>query len=211
MPTRVSHAVTTLIVVTTLLLAGCVQERASEKPPIHINPNMDKQPKYRPQDHSGFFADGATMRVPVEGTVARGELRDNSEYYIGRDANGELIKMLPDEVKVSRQLLLRGRERYDIYCAPCHGRVGDGKGIIVSRGLIPPPRFHSDNLRGMPDGHIFDVISNGIRNMPAYRYQIPVDDRWAIVAYFRALQKSQNAGPEDIPKSVLDSLRQETQ
>jgi mono/diheme cytochrome c family protein len=196
-----------VLVLAFLLAGGCVQERPSEKPPIHINPNMDNQPKYRPQSESQFFADGSTMRVPVAGTVAQGELRASTASYTGKDNQGRFIPALPDTVKVNMQLLTRGQQRYNIYCGPCHGRVGNGKGIMVSRGYVPPPTFHSDRLREILDGYIFDVITNGVRNMPAYRYQVLVADRWAIVAYFRALQRSQNARLEDIPQSMRESVR----
>ena len=196
-----------VLVLALILVGGCVQERPSEKPPIHINPNMDNQPKYRPQSESEFFADGSTMRVPVAGTVAQGELRANTAYFTGMDSKGRFIATLPDTVKVNMQLLTRGQERYNIYCSPCHGRVGDGKGIMVNRGYVPPPTFHSERLREIPDGHVFDVITNGVRNMPSYRYQVPVADRWAIVAYFRALQRSQNAQFEDIPQSMREEVR----
>jgi mono/diheme cytochrome c family protein len=184
-----------------------VRERTSEKPPIHINPNMDNQPKYRPQSESDFFDNGATMRVPVAGTVARGELHASTTYYTGKDAAGNLVASMPDTVKVTMPLLKRGQVEYNVYCSPCHGRVGDGKGIMVTRGYVPPPTFHSERLREIPDGHIFDVITNGVRNMPAYRYQISVDDRWAIVAYFRALERSQNAALEDIPEPMREKVR----
>lgn len=104
------------------------------------------------------------------------------------------------------QLLQRGQERFNIYCSPCHGKTGDGKGIIVQRGMLPPPSFHEARLLQAPDGHFFDVISNGIRNMPTYRHQIPVSDRWAIVAYLRALQRSQNATINDIPVDLRGNV-----
>ena len=105
------------------------------------------------------------------------------------------------------QLIERGQQRFNIYCSPCHGRTGDGRGIVVQRGLLPPPSFHDDRLRKVGDGHIFDVISNGIRNMPSYRAQIPVDDRWAIVSYFRALQRSQNASINDVPAEMRGAIK----
>lgn len=186
------------VLISSLWLTGCFQGMPSEKPPIHINPNMDSQPRYNPQAESAFFVDGATMRQPVPGTVARGELRADDAFYRGISAAGDTIRRNP--LPVTMQVLQRGQERYDIFCAPCHGAVGDGKGIVVQRGYLPPPTFHSDLLRSYPDGHIYNVISNGIRNMPAYKHQIPVNDRWAIVAYFRALQRSQNASLNDIPE-----------
>lgn len=196
-----------LVLLATVFTVGCYQGRPSDKPPIHLNPNMDNQPKYRPQAESRFFADSATMRPLVPGTVARGELHDDLQYYTGRDARGNLISGLPDTVKLTMQLLKRGQERFNIYCSPCHGRVGDGKGIMVTRGYVPPPDFHDDRIREMPDGQIFEVITNGVRNMPAYRFQITQADRWAIIAYIRALERSQNASLEDIPQPMRDKIK----
>ena len=180
--------------------SGCFRGTPSEKPPIHVNPNMDNQEKYLPQAESRFFVNGAAMQPPVPGTVARGELRDDDAYFQGMDANGKPIKKIP--VPITMHMLKRGQERFNIYCAPCHSKVGDGKGMVVKKGFLPPPTFHSDLIRSYPDGHIFDVISNGIRNMPTYAPQIPVPDRWAIVAYFRALQRSQYAKIEDLPEEI---------
>jgi mono/diheme cytochrome c family protein len=195
------------LVITLALLAlvvGCTRNRPSDKTPIHLNQNMDDQEKYKAQAASPFFNDGKAMRNPVEGTVARGQLRENVVYYTGKDQNGKLVKESP--VPLTMDLLKRGQERYDIYCSPCHGRIGDAQSMVVKRGWVPPPAsLHDDRLRDIEDGHIFDVITNGIRNMPAYKYQIPVEDRWAIVAYFRALQKSQNASADEVPASARRS------
>lgn len=187
------------------LLIGCSREMPSRRPPIHPNPNMDQQEKFRPQEENDFFADGSSMRVPVVGTIARDQWHpDSAFYYTGRNEDSVLIKRNPE--RITMELLERGRDRYDIYCAPCHSRIGDGQGIVVKRGLVPPPSFHDDRLRTIEDGHIFEVISDGLRNMPPYRYQIPVKDRWAIVAYFRALQRSQNATVIDVPPDVRGTL-----
>jgi len=187
-----------------LIMIGC-QGTPSENSPIHLNPNMDQQKRYDPQQESGFFADGRTMRKPVEGTVARGDLRLDQAYFAGTDANGEKITYIPMDLNID--VLERGRERYDIFCSPCHSRVGDGKGIIMQYEYpIPPPSFHEPRVREFADGYYFDLISNGVRNMPSYKHQINVEDRWAIVAYVRALQRSQNAGKSDVPASVLNDL-----
>ncbi len=201
------HRVSFVLLTTVILASGCAREKPSQEPPVHLNPNMDLQPKYRPQAESKFFSDGATMRVPVAGTVARGELKANTEYFDGRDAGGEYIIGMPDSVAVTMNLLERGQQRFNIYCSPCHGRIGDGKGIIVTRGYVPPPTFHSDRIRQMPNGQIFDVVTNGLRNMPAYKYQIPVEDRWAIISYLRALERSQNATVEDVPQPMRDEIK----
>ena len=185
-------------------MAGCTRHRTSEDPPIHLNPNMDIQPRYNPQAESEFFEDGATMRPLVPGTVARGYLGDDIGLVTGRNRAGEYIE---NPAVIDMRLLKRGRERYDIFCSPCHSRAGDGKGIMIQRGYLPPPSFYDARLLEVADGYIFEVISNGIRNMPKYRYQIPVEDRWAIVAYVRALQRSQTATLDDIPEDVQESLK----
>jgi cytochrome c len=166
---------------------------------------MFKQPKYKAQSQSEFFTDGATMRQPVPGTIAADSLREDRAFYYGRDERDSLLAKMP--VPVTMQLLKRGQERFNIYCAPCHGQTGDGQGIMVQRGYLPPPSYHQDRLRKASDGYIFDVITNGVRNMPSYRHQIPVADRWAIVAYQRALQRSQNANVNDIPLELRESVK----
>ena len=188
-----------------LSLAGCGRGRPSKNPPIHLNPNMDNQEKYKAQARSNYFTDGSAMRQPVPGTVAQGFLRDDDTYYLGIEADGSFVKKAP--IEYDMLLLKRGRERYDIYCSPCHSRIGDGRGIMVSRGYLPPPTFHSDRIRNVPDGEIFNVITHGVRNMPAYAHQINVDDRWAIVCYLRALQRSQSAGLEDVPEELREKVK----
>ena len=187
-----------------LFFLGC-QGRPSENTPIHLNPNMDDQPKFEAMEKSAFFPDKASMRMPVEGTVARGQLNENTAYFQGKDADGKFVKNAP--VPYSTEIMNHGRQRFDIYCAPCHGRTGDGQGIVVKKGFMPPPSFHIDRMRQVEDGYVFDVISRGIRNMPSYAYQIPVADRWAIVTYFRALQRSQNATAKDVPESIKANLK----
>jgi mono/diheme cytochrome c family protein len=188
-----------------MLAAGCFRGLPSDDPPIHVISDMDKQPRYNPQAEGAFFADGSAMRPPVPGTVARGQLHEDQAYYFGRDVSGEFLKIAP--VHVTAQILQRGRERYDIYCSPCHSRVGDGHGIMVDRGYTPPPTFHSERVREIADGYIFDVITNGVRTMPSYADQINADDRWAIITYIRALQRSQNAGLQDVPEELRESIR----
>ena len=166
---------------------------------------MDSQQKYKPQSLSKFFTDGSTMRHPVEGTIARGSLNADEVYYTGKtDKSEEFVKKSP--VKITAKGMERGRERFNIYCAVCHGGAGDAKSIMVEKGYIPPPSFHSDLIRNYPDGHIFNVITNGVRNMPSYKFQIPVKDRWLIVNYLRALQRSQNADLEDVPQNKRDRV-----
>lgn len=192
-----------------LLLVGC-RGSQSEAPPIHPHLGMDFQERFNAQDDNPLFADNAAMRKPPTGTVPRGQLRENSALFAGRTADGEYVEQVP--VAVDRAVLERGQERYDIYCAPCHGKTGDGNGIIM-RGdydYTPAPSFHIERLRQVTDGYVYDVITNGVRNMPSYAHQVPVRDRWAIVAYIRALQRSQNARPETLPESVVKRLEDET-
>lgn len=192
----------TLLLLTVGLLAGCRGE-ISDAPPIHINPNMDHQPRFDPQEaiDTDIFADGRAMRPLVPGTVARGFLREDTGFYLGRTEAGDLVAQMP--VPLTRELVDRGQERYGVYCTMCHGDAGDGQGIIMvgnggdGYGYPPATSYHTDYLRSQPDGHIYDVITNGYNNMPGYGKQIPVADRWAIVAYVRALQRSQNASADD--------------
>lgn len=187
------------------LLTGCYRGQPKKKPPIHLIPDMDSQPRYDAQEYSSFFQDGSTMRAPIQGTVAVGELKEDIIFHHGTDERGNFVRENP--VPITLPVLRRGQERFDIYCAPCHGRVGDGNGIVVKRGYMPPPTFHQDRLRKIEDGHLYDVTKNGIRNMPSYAHQIPVDDRWAITAYIRALQRSQNAGMNDVPEEIRGKIK----
>ena len=194
-----------VILISVILLNGCFQGTPSENTPIHLNPNMDNQGKYLPFKKSHFFADGSAMRMPVEGTVARGQLREDDVYYTGKNPDGTLVKSNP--LKITMSVLKRGQQRYNIYCAPCHDQTGSGQGMVVKKGFLPPPSFHLDRIRVLPDGHYYDVITNGIRNMPSYKAQVPVNDRWAIVAYLRALQKSQNATAQDVPEEIRSGIK----
>lgn len=180
-----------------LVFASC-RGQISEKPPVHPNMNMDQQPRMEAQEVNKFFEDNRSMRQPVEGTIARGFKKEDIAYYEGTDANGNWIAEIP--VAVTRELLYRGQERYDVYCSVCHGGTGAGDGIIMTGnyGYVPAPTYHQDRLREAPDGEIYSAIYNGVRTMPSYATQIKVEDRWAIVAYIRALQESQNVSEEEI-------------
>ncbi|HUG53663.1 MAG TPA: cytochrome c [Vicinamibacteria bacterium] len=164
------------------LLAACRQD-------------MHDQPKYEPYEKSEFFADGRSVRPQVAGTVARGQLREDAVFYTGR-AGGALVASIP--VPVTMATLQRGRERFDIFCAPCHGQRGGGDGLVVRRGFRQPASFHLDRIRSQPDGFFYDVITNGFGAMPDYAAQVTPADRWAIVAYLRALQLSENATLADV-------------
>ncbi|MDX1530949.1 MAG: cytochrome c [Rhodothermales bacterium] len=195
-----------------LTLAGC-RGMTSEDPPIHPNLNMDFQERFEEQEANPFFADDAAMRPVVPGTVARGGLRttENAPFYYGRTADGAYVPAVP--VAVTPALVERGRERYDIFCTVCHGLTGDGQGIIMvgnggqGYGYTPAPSYHTERLIGVPDGYLYEVIANGVRNMPSYAHQIAPADRWAIVAYIRALQLSQNATASDVPEPVRQRLQ----
>ncbi len=172
-------------------LAGCMRGSTSSSPPIQINPSMDDQPKVRPQTASTFFHDGASMRQPVPGTVPIGGLKEDTAFFTGVGADGQPVATSP--VAVNEALVERGRERYVIYCQPCHDARGDGKGIMFQRGNIPTASVHQDRLLKAPDGWFYFVITNGLGMMPAYRWPIPPGDRWAIVAYVRELQRKRLA------------------
>ena len=159
--------------------------------------DMQVQPKQNPLSRSDFFTDQRSERPPVEGTVARGQLHEDTYFYTGKAGNNPGDYM---PFAVTKEVLERGRERYNIYCAPCHSEVGDGNGFILSRGFArKPPSFHIARLQKAPVGYFYDVITNGFGIMPDYASQIPPQDRWKIVAYIRALQLSQNATRADVP------------
>jgi mono/diheme cytochrome c family protein len=155
---------------------------------------MHDQPKQEPLEASTFFRDGQGSRPLVEGTVARGELREDEHLYTGK-VNGQPATTFP--FPITRETMDRGQDRYNIYCAPCHDRAGTGNGMIVQRGYRQPQSFHIDRLREAPPGHFYDAITSGFGAMPDYRAQIRPEDRWAIVAYIRALQLSQHASQAD--------------
>ena len=199
-----------LLVLAAAALAGC-RGMTSDAPPIHPNLNMDYVQRFEAQEPNPFFADGAAMRQPVAGTVRRGGLRtdENAPFYYGRNADGSYV----DEIQapVTPALLERGQERYDIFCTPCHGLAGDGRGIVAvgNGGLgygFVVPSYHTEALRERPDGYVYDVIQNGINTMPSYGHEMLAADRWAIVAYVRALQKSQAATSAEVPETERNRL-----
>jgi len=165
--------------------------------------DMHDQPKLKPLARSDFYADHRASRPQVEGTVARGQLVEESAFTTGK-VDGQLTHELP--VPLTAALLETGRTRFETFCSPCHGRTGAGNGLVVQRGFKAPRSFHEDALRQVPVGHFFDAMTNGFGAMADYRAQVPVADRWAIAAYVRALQLSQNARIEDVPKDKLSSL-----
>lgn len=166
--------------------------------------DMHDQPKYIPLRPSEFFADGRSSRPLIEGTVARGHLNDDIALYTGKGPDGKQLDTFP--FTVTKEVIQQGEVRYNIYCSPCHDRLGNGDGMIVRRGYRKPPSYHIDRLRGVPNGYIFDVITNGFGAMPDYAAQIQPNDRWAVVAYVRALQLSQNASVNDVPADARGRL-----
>jgi cytochrome c553 len=166
--------------------------------------DMHDQPKYIPLRPSDFFSDGRSERPLVEGSVARGHLKDDVAFYTGKGPDGKPIDTFP--FPVTKDVIERGQQRFNIYCTPCHGHLGNGDGMIPRRGFRHPPSYHQDRLRNVPNGYIFDVISTGFGAMPDYAAQIEPRDRWAIVAYVRALQLSQNASIADVPADARGAL-----
>jgi mono/diheme cytochrome c family protein len=164
---------------------------------------MHDQPKYIPLRESTFFSDQRSARPFVAGTVARGQLHEDTLLYTGKGDAGDAT-MFP--FRIDEKVMARGRERFDIYCSPCHGRTGVGDGMVVRRGYRRPPSYHDDRLRSAPVGHYFDVISNGFGAMPDYAAQISAEDRWAVIAYIRALQLSEHAALTDVPPNERASL-----
>ena len=177
----------------------------SESPSVHPNMNMDQQKRFEAQEKNTFFADGRSMRQPLEGTIARGHLKNNDALYEGRDKDGNFVNRMP--VEVTHSLLKRGMERYNIYCSPCHGIGGYGDGVIIANnyGYVPPPSYHEERIRNMPDGELYSAIANGVRTMPSYAIQIQTTDRWAIVAYIKALQRSQYVSQDELDRFKIDS------
>jgi mono/diheme cytochrome c family protein len=167
--------------------------------------DMHDQPRYEPLEANPFFADQRASRPQVAGTVARGQLHEDEHLYRGV-VNGEPAETFP--FPVTRQVIERGRQRFEIFCTPCHGRLGNGQGMVTQRGFRHPPTYHSEQLREAPVGHFFDVISNGFGAMYSFNDRIPAEDRWAIVAYIRTLQFSQAARAAELPPAMRQELEQ---
>jgi len=195
-PRRVVSAVATgafalCLALCVILLEGCRQD-------MHV------QPKILPLAASRFFDDGRSARPVVAGTVARGQLRTDELLYTGK-LNGVIAAEFP--FRITRRDLERGQERFNIYCAPCHGRLGNGQGMIVQRGFPGPPSYHIDRLRQAPAGHFFEVITNGFGMMFSYASRVKPEDRWRIVAYIRALQLSQHATVASVPEKMQGGMQ----
>jgi mono/diheme cytochrome c family protein len=183
--------------------AGCSRGQPRERRPLVIIPDMEFQPKYTAQGASPLFADGRAMRTPPAGTVARGTLKEDPGYFQGKVGGNYLVH---NPRPLTEELLHRGQNRFNIYCSPCHDRTGSGKGMVVASGLVPPPSFHEQRVLDFADGYLFEAITRGVRTMPSYAAQVPAADRWAIVAYLRALQRSQRATLADVPPDARKEL-----
>ncbi len=195
------------------LLVAKARVSKSPQPRIHIIRDMDNQPRFKAQQANPVFADGRALRPPVPGTVARGDLQLDTHFFQGRVGN-EFATTFPPQIEVDLPFVQRGQQRFNIYCAPCHGLGGAGNGLVNQRALAldtagwnPPSVLTAEPVLSQPNGQIFHSITNGVRTMAPYGDQIPVRDRWAIVAYVRALQRSQNASIEDVPAELRSELR----
>jgi len=197
---RISHALLPLAV---LALAGC-SNFPSKNPPMWFWYDMKAQEKYKPEAQSPFFADHRASRRPVEGTIPVGYLKEDAPYYTGV-SDGMYVARNPEPL--TPELLARGHERFNIYCSPCHDRTGSGRGVVAARTTWIPGNLHDDRIVAMVDGEIFHVMTYGRRTMPGYRFQVPEKDRWAIVSYVRALQRSWLGKVADVPAELQNRLR----
>jgi mono/diheme cytochrome c family protein len=197
---RYVYLITFFVVV---LTAGVLGYRGSiaTKPPLEVFPDMDRMPKYKPQAESAFFADGRSDRPIPTGTVARGQANLDSHLSAGRAASGEFVRGFPVSIPVDNVLMARGKERFDIYCAVCHGQNGDGKGIVAAYGWGGAVSFHNDLYRAMPEGELYNTVTNGKNTMMGYGDKLDTRDRWAVVAYLRALQRAHNGKASDVPQA----------
>lgn len=198
--------VKTLVLAGAAILAACRGQESAD-PPVHLNPNMDSQPRYDAQSESRFFDNRAAMRPLEDGVVARGHLEENDAYDRGREGDKYVAKV---PVPITDALLARGQERYNIYCSPCHDKTGSGNGLVVKHGYPQARNLLDDYTRKMPDGQVYSAVAYGVRNMPPYGNQVPTADRWAIVAYVRALEFAANAQINDVPADKRASLAVET-
>lgn len=180
---------------TFLVLTGCGGGQTSRQPPIYVFPDMRIQGRYDPQERSTWFSDGRASRTPVEGTVARGRMFDEG-YFTGVVDNQYLGR---NPRSIDENLMHTGQRRFNTYCSPCHDRTGQGRGMVAQRAIWIPTNLHEARVKQFNDGELFNVITMGRRAMPAYRFQITEDDRWAIVAYVRALQRTSSATVDEVP------------
>jgi mono/diheme cytochrome c family protein len=202
---RYAYYILAVVVIAVVSLAG-FRGCSSTRNPIELFDDMVRQPKYKAQSRSAFFADGRTDRPIPANTVARGELQTDDHRYHGKNADGSFARGFPASLPVTHELMARGQQRFTIYCSPCHGALGDGQGITKPYGMTATPTYHDDRLRQMPEGQIFNTITNGFNTMPPYADKLPADDRWAVIAYLRALQRAQNGREADVPAAARAQL-----
>lgn len=196
-----------LLLILAIVMSAC-RGQPSQNTQVQPVQNMYWQQKYKAFEKNEFFEDNRAMLLPVEGTIARGHLRNDDAVFAGLDDNGDFVRRIP--LKVDRAFVKRGQDQYNIFCTPCHGGAGYGDGIVIGRGYVPPPSFHDERIVNMPDGEIYSAIYNGINSMPSYRNAVKTaEDRWAIVAYIRALQVSQSANPDQVEYLGLSATEQE--
>jgi len=218
LPNGLIYGIIILTVVAAIPFALAAKARYSRtpNPRIHAIGDMDWQPKFKSQRQNPIFDDKRSSRLDPEGTVAVGELRDDDHFYQGK-FGGVFATTFPEQISPTPETMARGRERFGIYCAPCHGQTGEGDGMVARRAAalqdqgvtgswVPPTDLTEERLRFTPVGSIFDTITNGVRNMPAYGSQIPTEDRWAIIMYVRALQRARLAKLEDVPPEQRQGL-----
>jgi mono/diheme cytochrome c family protein len=197
-----------------------IRGRRTPEAPVMVFPDMDFQAKYKPQRESKFFADGRTDRMPVTGTVPHGRttdvddnakndnaafLRADDFHYAGKNADGSFARGFP--VPVTAELIARGKNRFEVYCQPCHGALGDGNGITKAYGMVATASYHDDRIRQMPEGEIFNTITNGKNTMMSYADKLSPDERWAVIAYVRALQRARNGTLADVPAEHSGDLK----
>lgn len=197
-----------IVFLSVVLAAAVAGKRGSlaRKPPIEVFPDMDRQPRLRPQEPSKFFSDQLASRQPLEGTVARGTPYEDIPLHTGRvTGSTNFVEVMP--VEVTGSLLTRGQERFQIYCLPCHGAVGDGKGVITKYGMAVIANLHDPRIVKMPDGEIFNTVTYGKNLMGAYGATVSIADRWAIISYVRALQRSRLATMDDVPEAARPALK----
>lgn len=202
---RYAYLVLALAVAATVSIFG-FRGSTSTKPPLEVFPDMDRQAKYKPQAASPFFADGRADRPLPPGVVSRGDLREDAHLYTGKSADGSFARGFPASITLDARLMERGRDRYSVYCLPCHGATGDGNGITKSYGMGATPTYHGDNFRNMPEGEIFNTITHGKGNMLSYADKLNAEERWAVIAYVRALQRAQTGTVNDVPASHKSEL-----
>jgi mono/diheme cytochrome c family protein len=194
-------------------VAAYARESRSPLPRHHIIPDMDFQQKFKGQRENTFFADKRADRPQIEGTIAVGELRDDTHLYAGK-VNGVFARTFPAAITVDEKTIAHGKERFGIYCTPCHGQVGEGDGMVAQRAAslaegtwVPPSNMTDERVRLIPVGELFNTITNGVRNMPGYGRQIPAEDRWAIILYVRALQRSRAGTVADLSEQERASFK----